>query len=914
MAPAENEEIRKLAAIMFTDIKGFSKKMAANETAAMRVLKVHDNTMKGVVAKHGGRVIKSIGDSFMVDFSSAVNAVKCAIEVQETFWSHNEGKSEFEKIEVRIGIHLGDVVMIGEDIFGDGVNVAARIEATTEPNRICISQEIYNQVKKKMNFNTYSIGAMKFKNIDEPVEVYEVLIDSIPELAQPSQTALHASTRKAAEAIAKQEAKEVREIEAAKRKVDEERDQKIQDHYRKALEFFQQGQLEEAETEIHEIYKLIPLHAGAQTLQTQIEEERFRRQEEGRRRIEAERKAEQERNRRIGEFLQAAKGLLEAQQFDDAIAKVQEALALDATHAEAKQLEENINQAKIEFEKAKELAAKQELERLERELKQQREVVKRQEQRRITTEEKKKLVNIKLLLRITGGVIGAIVLIILGFQIKKTFFPKTTSLAVVAIESREKASEDNELGKGLAALLSEDFARHDKVSVVASAVSLHSPNPNSFADLARELNVQQIVLLSARETRQSAQVEIQLFDREKNETIWNGNLTEDLLQLRKSILSNVLEKLDIDSTMPLTSPPASTSEGIALYLRASWLIDQNDTASVNRGVQLLQTALQTNNTSPQIQAALGKAALQKYKLLGENDNSLVQEAVRKAQAALVMQSDAALAHKVFGEAYRYEQRFADAKKELLKTLSLQPDDAECYRHLSLIALVEGNYDQATEHSRTATVLDPKNPESYVVAGIVLHFKKDYSSALNFYQRAVALGANDSLLSVRYKFGAWIGSEMAATAENYFRRTSELAPNDYRVFYWLGTSMQLKGVVFEAKPILEKALTLTEQVLEKNPENATAYAYHGLVQTRLAKFEEAISDVNKARNLTPQSATVRYMAARVYALQGAEKKKEAIIALKEAIQSRYDFSEILNPDFAPINKDPEFIAAIHKENP
>ena len=127
----DEESNRKLAAIMFTDIKGFSRKMGKDEKAAMEILKKHDAMMRVFVAKHAGKVIKSIGDSFMVDFPSAVNAVKCAIRAQQYFHKLNEHKTDFEKIEIRIGIHLGDVVIVGNDMYGYGVNIASRIEAIT---------------------------------------------------------------------------------------------------------------------------------------------------------------------------------------------------------------------------------------------------------------------------------------------------------------------------------------------------------------------------------------------------------------------------------------------------------------------------------------------------------------------------------------------------------------------------------------------------------------------------------------------------------------------------------------------------------------------------------------------------------------------------------------------------------------
>ena len=167
-------ETRKLTAIMFTDIKGFSKKMAKNETNAFELLKTHDALLRVLAAKFDGRVIKSIGDSFMIDFASAVNAVRCAIETQKRFSHFNREKSELDKIEIRVGVHLGDVIIRDEDIIGDGVNIASRIEAMAGPNRIWISQDVYQQVRNKIPLRVFPLGPQRLKNIPEQVEVYEI--------------------------------------------------------------------------------------------------------------------------------------------------------------------------------------------------------------------------------------------------------------------------------------------------------------------------------------------------------------------------------------------------------------------------------------------------------------------------------------------------------------------------------------------------------------------------------------------------------------------------------------------------------------------------------------------------------------------------------------------------------------------
>jgi class 3 adenylate cyclase len=281
MALSKDAATRKLAAVMFTDIKGFSKKMAQNETAAFELLRTHDALMRVIASKFEGKVVKSIGDSFMVDFASAVNAVKAAIDAQKRFWTFNRGKSEFDKIEVRVGIHLGDVMISGDDMYGDGVNIASRIEAITEPSRICISADIYNQVKNKMDVKVYRMGEMRFKNIPDPVEVYEVLIDAIPELALPSRTAQQALAQKPVEDAGEFEADEAKSVEAAKKRgstpVPQVQDtaSQVESLYKKAEELYNEGKISEAERIIDEIAKIDPgYHAAMERKKEEEDKER----------------------------------------------------------------------------------------------------------------------------------------------------------------------------------------------------------------------------------------------------------------------------------------------------------------------------------------------------------------------------------------------------------------------------------------------------------------------------------------------------------------------------------------------------------------------------------------------------------------------------------------------------------------
>lgn len=171
------EETRKLAAIMFTDIKDFSKKMQKNESSAMRMLKAHNQILDEAVARNTGRTVKTIGDAYLVSFDSVVNATLCAIEAQQMFHQHNsEANSPDQKIEVRIGVHLGDVIVKDRDVFGDGVNIASRIQSIAEVGGVNISDSVYQQVRNKINIRVLNLGVPQLKGIEQPVKVYQVII------------------------------------------------------------------------------------------------------------------------------------------------------------------------------------------------------------------------------------------------------------------------------------------------------------------------------------------------------------------------------------------------------------------------------------------------------------------------------------------------------------------------------------------------------------------------------------------------------------------------------------------------------------------------------------------------------------------------------------------------------------------
>src|SRR5262249_14530952 len=169
-------ETRRLAAIMFTDMVGFSRQMGANEAPMLRLLDIDNQLIRQAVAAHHGTIIKTIGDAFLVDSPSVVHAVQCARQLQTQFQAYNADKEKEEQIHVRIGIHLGDIVQRDSDVFGDGVNIASRLQELAEPDTIYISDMVYRDVAKKVDLGTaVSLGRPKLKNIAERFQVYALL-------------------------------------------------------------------------------------------------------------------------------------------------------------------------------------------------------------------------------------------------------------------------------------------------------------------------------------------------------------------------------------------------------------------------------------------------------------------------------------------------------------------------------------------------------------------------------------------------------------------------------------------------------------------------------------------------------------------------------------------------------------------
>ena len=189
-------ETRKLAAILVTDVVGYSRLAGADEDRTLARLRgLRSDLIDPAIAAHHGRIVKRTGDGSIVEFRSVVDAVRCAIEVQNGLIERNGGVPEDRRIEFRVGIHVGDVVEESDgDLMGDGVNIAARLEGVAKPGTICLSEHAYWQVTGRLDLKVTDLGATQLKNIAEPVHVYLLEVGQ-PALAKPAASATPAEPK-----------------------------------------------------------------------------------------------------------------------------------------------------------------------------------------------------------------------------------------------------------------------------------------------------------------------------------------------------------------------------------------------------------------------------------------------------------------------------------------------------------------------------------------------------------------------------------------------------------------------------------------------------------------------------------------------------------------------------------------------
>ena len=175
---AEERVQRRLAAILAADVVGYSRLMGEDEVGTRQRFNAHlHELIEPTIASRQGRIVKTTGDALLVEFASVIDAVQCAVEVQKGMVERNTDEPDNRQINFRIGVNLGDVIIEGDDIHGDGVNIAARLEGLAEPGGLCVSGKVVEEVRNKLEVSLEDMGTQTVKNIAEPVRTYRVRID-----------------------------------------------------------------------------------------------------------------------------------------------------------------------------------------------------------------------------------------------------------------------------------------------------------------------------------------------------------------------------------------------------------------------------------------------------------------------------------------------------------------------------------------------------------------------------------------------------------------------------------------------------------------------------------------------------------------------------------------------------------------
>ena len=177
--PTESVE-RKLSAILSADVQGYSRLMGDDEVGTLRRLTAYREVTDALIQRHRGRLVGTAGDGLLAEFASAVDAVQCAIDIQQALKTRNADLPSERRMEFRIGINVGDVIVEGPQIYGDGVNIAARLEALAEGGGVCLSGTVYDQVENKLSLGYEFLGEQTVKNIAKPVRVYRVVEPEAP--------------------------------------------------------------------------------------------------------------------------------------------------------------------------------------------------------------------------------------------------------------------------------------------------------------------------------------------------------------------------------------------------------------------------------------------------------------------------------------------------------------------------------------------------------------------------------------------------------------------------------------------------------------------------------------------------------------------------------------------------------------
>jgi class 3 adenylate cyclase/Flp pilus assembly protein TadD len=963
---------QKTSAIMFTDIAGFSKKLSDDEVRAFDLLKTHDALIRVLTAKFDGKILKSLGDSFMVEFPSGVNAVKCAVEIQKRFWNFNRGKMESDTIRIRIGIHISDMSVHHGDIVGTDTAIVSRIEAMTEPNRICISLEAYEHIKNTLPIQVFKVGLLELKDISREIEVYEILIDSIPELAQPSATARQVSLSQQSTVAIKREEEELSEakkIEETKQrlisdkaKTEDERNKKIAAHYTRAEIFFEAGALEKAEhelaeiakldpqqrppieierqekesertiqyhlikareffavkeidaaeEEVNEIFRTKPLHVEAQQLLMQIEEERYK-QEEKKRAKQAEPAIKQisEEEQKIEALLEQGQTLLQEEKFTEATFVLHDLFLIDPNHSGGRRLEERIRQAE---------QAKAEIQRIQSEQPQEEERYQglAQLQRKVEDQIQQQTQIIR-----KGRVLGlkskkpyqiaAVILLALAalFILPKLFdwiFPKHASIAVLRFTNSLSETNDLALSDVLPFLLSEDLAHCDHITVIAPSSSLLYMSDPAYLSKIAS-NLQAEYLVA-------------------------GTIQEDdgRFSVQLSLLAPDEEKATDIGTVQGTY---ATLNG----MRSSILQKVLDKTGIRSD---LPSIMQPANTDAFIKYIKGIHLMwRKSGMEMDSARTLMQTAIQIDPSLCVAYGSLADIQIRTFQAMDDPKFVQSAMEYVQRALRCSPNNALAYQVQAISNRLSQNYYSALSSINQSLELRPQNPECYRELALLSLIARKFDEATSYASSALLydpknVESNFTLGLVQQMKQDYFGAENSYQQAQLPGENNAMLMAYYVQNVWIGEGNY------------DKVAHYCDQMIRTSPENYRYYywlgrAYQLSLQISVAQewLRKGLTKTEQVIDDDPNDAIAHTYAGLIYSRLGKfpegeaamkkairldstsvevlfrnadlysiqRNKEKAIAALEKAVRRQYDFAEIMNPDLSFIALEPEFLSAI-----
>lgn len=956
---------QKTSAILCADIHSFSQKVVQDEATALALLKTYDDLMNVLSRRFNGFIVRSLGDLVVIDFPLSLNALNCAIEIQRRLWSYNKNKEPLDKIEIRVGIHKGEVRMHENEAVGDAVEDALFIESLAEPNRILISHDVYLDIQQEPSFKVYNLGKFKLRTIGQPTELYEVLIDSIPEFARPSASAEFFRKHYSVDQITRQRfetEEEARKIEETRQRTSEEQrrneekrkkiieelyqraevslqkgnledaeralkevqqystsltketvplltaqEQEIRTLLQRSEQYLAQGQFTDAEAEVNKVFMISPLHIGAHQMLLRIEEEQAKRNQQE--------STEQSNTfldphvQKINELVEKVRHHIAREEFTDARFTLREIFKLDPNHYAGRQMENELAAAieahseRHRHEQALREARERQMhiEELKRKIEEQR----RRRSKQQRTSKKEKQFSSKLFIGISAGILIVIGLILLYSY----FFLSEVSIVLLPPTGSSPIEKQHPFNKSLTHLITYDIASWTPLTIInPSTAMLFDYSANKLPMLGRFLNVRYAITGTVNVKGSTYTITYNVSEIEDPTPIVSFSsvvTTENISSIRLQLLTKLCELFSLKCSLPSSIDWTTSPEAAGKYLVALSKLPSFDTTTLLSSARLCESAF-TSDQSFWLPAR--DAAYLYYQLYDLTSNTDVKErAAICAQRAISLAPHDPLTRILEARSLRYANKLQDARSLLENIANHIHSIGRLYEEQATVYLRQNKIDNALEAAKNAVAVDPKNPQTLVILGLVYHIAQRYDEALGYYDSAIKLGYPEYYLMNYARSYALLEAGKFNNFLKYYTSYIKQNPTSYQAYYRIGQAYQWKTQVQESQQWLNDGLLHVQNAIIANPSNATAHAYAALFFARLGKFDASKIEIEKALELAPTNPDILLKASATFSILKEDKK--SLQYLRNALELHYRFDIFFDPDFSTLSTMPEFTSVI-----